>query len=49
MCRTPPRDGGNRGARRQPMGGSAADYGKLYDDEYARWAAVVKASGAKID
>jgi len=32
-----------------PMGGSAADYRKLYDDEYARWAGVVKASGAKID
>ena len=32
-----------------PMGGSAADYRKLYDDEYARWAEVVKVSGAKID
>jgi len=32
-----------------PMGGSAADYRRLYDDEYSRWAAVVKASGAKID
>lgn len=32
-----------------PMGGSAADYRKLYDEEYTRWAAVVKASGAKID
>lgn len=32
-----------------PMGGSAADYRKLYDEEYARWATVVKASGAKID
>ncbi len=32
-----------------PMGGSAADYRKLYDDEYARWAELVKVSGAKID
>ena len=32
-----------------PMGGSAADYRKLYDEEYARWAEVVKVSGAKID
>jgi len=32
-----------------PMGGSAADYRKLYDDDYARWAEVVKSSGAKID
>ncbi|MBM3355279.1 MAG: tripartite tricarboxylate transporter substrate binding protein, partial [Betaproteobacteria bacterium] len=32
-----------------PMGGSSADYRKLYDEEFTRWAAVVKASGAKID
>ena len=32
-----------------PMGGSPADYRKLYDDEYTRWAQVVKVSGAKID
>ncbi len=32
-----------------PMGGSAADYRALYESEYARWASVVKASGAKID
>jgi len=32
-----------------PMGGSPADYRKLFDDEYARWAEVVKVSGAKID
>jgi tripartite-type tricarboxylate transporter receptor subunit TctC len=32
-----------------PMGGSAADYRKLYEEEFARWASVVKASGAKID
>jgi tripartite-type tricarboxylate transporter receptor subunit TctC len=32
-----------------PMGGSAADFRKLYEDEYARWAEVVKVSGAKID
>jgi len=32
-----------------PMGGSAADYRRLYDEEFTRWAAVVKASGAKID
>jgi len=32
-----------------PMGGSAADYRKLYDDEYARWAEVVKVSGARQD
>jgi tripartite-type tricarboxylate transporter receptor subunit TctC len=33
----------------QPMGGSPADFRKLYDEEYARWAEVVKVSGAKID
>lgn len=33
----------------EPMGGSPADYRKLFDDEYARWAEVVKVSGAKID
>lgn len=32
-----------------PMGGTPADFRKLYDDDYARWAVVVKASGAKID
>ena len=32
-----------------PMGGSPADYRRLYDEEYARWAEVVKRSGAKID
>jgi tripartite-type tricarboxylate transporter receptor subunit TctC len=32
-----------------PMGGTPADYRRLYDEEYARWAEVVKASGAKID
>jgi tripartite-type tricarboxylate transporter receptor subunit TctC len=32
-----------------PMGGSAADFRRLYDEEYARWAEVVKVSGAKID
>ena len=32
-----------------PMGGSPADYRKLFDDDYARWAEVVKTSGAKID
>jgi len=32
-----------------PIGGSAADYRRLYDDEYARWAEVVRISGAKID
>jgi tripartite-type tricarboxylate transporter receptor subunit TctC len=32
-----------------PMGGSAADFRKLYDEEWARWAEVVKVSGAKID
>jgi tripartite-type tricarboxylate transporter receptor subunit TctC len=32
-----------------PMGGSSADYRKLYDEEWTRWAEVVKASGAKID
>ena len=32
-----------------PMGGSAADYRALYESEFARWVAVVKASGAKID
>jgi tripartite-type tricarboxylate transporter receptor subunit TctC len=33
----------------EPMGGSPADYRKLYDEEYTRWAEVVKVSGAKID
>ena len=32
-----------------PLGGSAADYQMRYDAEYARWAEVVKKSGAKID
>lgn len=32
-----------------PMGGTPADYRKLFDDDYARWAEVVKVSGAKID
>lgn len=32
-----------------PMGGSPADYKKLFEDDYARWAEVVKVSGAKID
>jgi tripartite-type tricarboxylate transporter receptor subunit TctC len=32
-----------------PMGGSAADYRKLFEDDYARWAEVVRVSGAKID
>jgi tripartite-type tricarboxylate transporter receptor subunit TctC len=32
-----------------PMGGSAADFRKLYDEEWTRWAEVVKVSGAKID
>lgn len=32
-----------------PMGGSPADYQKRFDAEYARWAEVVKRSGAKID
>jgi tripartite-type tricarboxylate transporter receptor subunit TctC len=32
-----------------PMGGTPGDYRKLYDEEFTRWAEVVKASGAKID
>ena len=32
-----------------PMGGTPADYRKLFDEDYARWAEVVKVSGAKID
>jgi tripartite-type tricarboxylate transporter receptor subunit TctC len=32
-----------------PMGGTPADYRKLLEEDYARWAEVVKASGAKID
>ena len=32
-----------------PMGGTPADFRKLYEEEYTRWAEVVKASGAKID
>jgi hypothetical protein len=31
------------------MGGTPADYRKLHEEEYARWAEVVKVSGAKID
>ena len=33
----------------EPMGGTPADFRKLYDEEYTRWAEVVKVSGAKID
>jgi tripartite-type tricarboxylate transporter receptor subunit TctC len=32
-----------------PMGGTPADYRKLFEGDYARWAEVVKVSGAKID
>ena len=32
-----------------PMGGSPADFRKLFDEEYARWAEVVKVSGAKAE
>ncbi|HUN67314.1 MAG TPA: tripartite tricarboxylate transporter substrate binding protein [Burkholderiales bacterium] len=32
-----------------PMGGTPADYRRLFDEDYARWAEVVKVSGAKID
>jgi tripartite-type tricarboxylate transporter receptor subunit TctC len=32
-----------------PMGGTPADYRKLFEEDYARWAEVVKVSGAKID
>lgn len=32
-----------------PMGGSPAEFRKLYDEEYTRWAEVVKVSGAKVD
>jgi len=32
-----------------PMGGSPADYRRLFDEDYARWAEVVRVSGAKID
>lgn len=32
-----------------PMGGAAADYAKLYEADYTRWAEVVRRSGAKID
>ena len=32
-----------------PMGGSPADYRELFDEDYARWAEVVKLSGAKVD
>jgi tripartite-type tricarboxylate transporter receptor subunit TctC len=32
-----------------PMGGTLADYRKLFEGDYARWAEVVKTSGAKID
>lgn len=33
----------------EPMGGTAADYRKLFEDDYARWADVVRVSGAKVD
>jgi hypothetical protein len=33
----------------EPMGGSPGEFRKLYDEEYARWADVVRVSGAKID
>jgi tripartite-type tricarboxylate transporter receptor subunit TctC len=33
----------------EPMGGTSADFRKLYDEEYTRWAEVVRVSGAKID
>ena len=32
-----------------PMGGTPADYRKLFEEDYKRWAEVVKVSGAKID
>ena len=32
-----------------PMGGAPADFRKLFDEDYARWAEVVRVSGAKID
>ena len=32
-----------------PMGGAPADYRKLFEEDYARWAEVVKVSGAKVD
>ena len=32
-----------------PMGGTVAEFQKRFDAEYARWAEVVKKSGAKID
>ena len=32
-----------------PMGGTPADFQKLFDADFARWAEVVKKSGAKID
>ena len=33
----------------EPMGGTPADFRRLYDEEYGRWAEVVRISGAKID
>lgn len=38
-----------QGLGAEPMGGTPADFRKLYDEEYVRWAEVVKVSGAKID
>jgi tripartite-type tricarboxylate transporter receptor subunit TctC len=32
-----------------PMGGTPADYRRQFDEDYKRWAEVVKVSGAKID
>jgi tripartite-type tricarboxylate transporter receptor subunit TctC len=33
----------------EPMGGSPADFRRLFEEDYARWGEVVKISGAKID
>ncbi|MDW8467936.1 MAG: tripartite tricarboxylate transporter substrate binding protein [Burkholderiales bacterium] len=33
----------------EPMGGSQADFRRLFEEDYARWAEVVRISGAKID
>lgn len=38
-----------RGLGAEPMSGRPADFAKLYAEEYARWAEVVRVSGAKID
>jgi tripartite-type tricarboxylate transporter receptor subunit TctC len=32
-----------------PMGGTPADFRRMFEEDYARWAEVVRVSGAKVD